>query len=174
MNISEKELFYFIFYPDKLSEEVTEFIKMNIDIYKDEIDLLKLTKATMNEKVPEDILKKIHQKIKDYEDTSFVVLKKVDNNTEIDNELLALAADSPKIENSNTVATYADKNSKYLVKIISNTTENRLHIFNKDNEEIKNFQITILPSGTTFDIESSNTHLVVKPMQEIASISFNL
>ena len=173
MNISDKELFNYIFYPDKLSEEQYLFIKTNLNEFKNEISLLELTKSAMDENISEDILNRIHKKIKDFEDTSFVILEKVDNKTKLDEELLILAADSPKEEKSTKIETYADKNSRYLVKIISSSSENKLHIFNKDNEEIKDFQITVLPSGETFKIESSNFLLVIKPQQEISSISFN-
>lgn len=173
MSISDKELFNFIFYPDKLSEEQYSFIKNNLDEFKNEISLLELTKSSMDDNISEDILNRIHKKIKDFEDKSFVILEKVNNKTKLDEELLILAADSPKEEKSTKIETYADKNSKYLVKVISTSTENKLHIFNKDNEEIRDFQITILPTKRNFQIESSNIPLVIKPKLEITSLSFN-
>ncbi len=58
MNISDKELFNFIFYPDKLSEGQYSFIKININ----EFSLLELTKSAINDNISEDILNRIHIK----------------------------------------------------------------------------------------------------------------
>jgi len=173
MSISDKELFNYIFYPDKLSEEQKSFIKNNLNEFKGEINLLELTKSAMDENISEEILNRIHKKIKNFENTSLVILEKINKKADLDKDLLILAADSPEEEETNKIETYADKNSKYLVKVISNSSENKLHIFNKDNEEIKDFQITVLPSGEIFNIESSNFPLVIKPSQEITSLSFN-
>ena len=173
MSITEKELFNFIFYPDKLSDKKYEFIKTNLDNYKEEIDLLKSTKAGMNESVPENILERIKKKIMEYENSRVVELKKIEDSSDIENEFLTLAADSPDDDSSIKIETYADKLSKILVKVVSSATENKLHIFNKGNEEIRDFGITILPSGTTFQIESSNIPLIIKPKQEIISLYFS-
>ncbi len=84
-----------------------------------------------------------------------------------------LAAESPVLEQKLRTDTYEDKNSEYLVKIITDQQQNKIFIFNKDNSEMRNVKINIEPSGKSFILESSFKPYILTPKQEINRISIH-
>lgn len=170
MSINEKELFLFVFYPDKLSRENFEYINNNKKVFNEELGLLNSLKIMENESVSDIILQKIYHKIKEKQNRNLIELNK-DLNSNDDLSRLVLAADSPTLDRVSQTETFRDKDSHYLIKVISNNDSNKLFIFNDENAELRDFTITIKPSGNTYKIDSSTEPLLIQPKEIIEKIS---
>ncbi len=169
--VTERDLFNYIYYPDTLSEEIFNFIKQNQVKFKKELDLLSATKKSQNENVPEEILEKIHLKINAIENRKIVKLFKEKSAVEKGEDYLVLAAESPTLERIIQTETFKDEDSHYLIKVISDKEFNKIFIFSQDNSELKDFTITLEPSGDSYNVETSSKPFIVRPRQNIERIS---
>ena len=171
MNITEKDLFNYVFFPDSLSKQKCKQIVENKHKFSFEISFLAEYKENLKEKVSDKIIEKILSKLEAFNNRVGIVLEKTNNPRLFHSEQLVLAAESPILEQKLRTDTFEDKNSEYLVKIITDKQQNRIFIFNKDNSEMKNVKINIEPSGKSFVLESSFKPFIISPKQEINRIS---
>ena len=171
MNITEKDLFNYVFFPDILSRQKYIQISENKSKFFNELTFLSEYKENLKEKVSDRIIEKILSKLEAYSNSFGIVLEKTNNPHLFPSGKLVLAAESPILEQKLRTDTFEDKNSEYLVKIITDQQQNRIFIFNKDNSEMRNVKINIEPSGKSFVLESSFKPYIISPKQEINRIS---
>lgn len=170
MKILEKDIFNFIFYPDILDNGKHLYLK-NGKEFKKEVDFLRDFKNHYQGKISDEIIKKIRVLIEGQKHFNIIKLNKIINyNTPKSNDLV-LAADSPKLNKKQSIETFEDKDSNYLIKIICDTTSNKIYLFNKDNLEMHNVKLYLEPSGQSYIMESSKKPLILSPKQEITNIS---
>jgi hypothetical protein len=173
MSIFEKDLFNYVFFPDILSKEKYNLIENSKSKFQNELTLLSEIKENLKEKVSDDIIERIMLKLHEYNERRLIVLEKTNNPHLFQSGHLVLAAESPVLEQKLRTDTYEDKNSEYLVKIITDQQQNKIFIFNKDNSEMRNVKINIEPSGKSFILESSFKPYILTPKQEINRISIH-
>ena len=137
MNITEKDLFNYVFFPDILSRQRYNQISENKSKFFNELTFLSEYKENLKEKVSDKIIEKILSKLEAYSNSFGIVLEKTNNPHLFPSGKLVLAAESPILEQKLRTDTFEDKNSEYLVKIITDQQQNRIFIFNKDNSEMK-------------------------------------
>lgn len=171
MSKIEKDLFYYIFSPNSLDRERYKRISDLKVNYINELNLLKEIKDKYNLPVSEGIIAKIWQRVEKINKKSSVLLEKTNNPHIFQSGQLVLAAESPVLEQKLRTDTFQDKNSEYLVKIITDKQQNKIFIFNKDNSEMRNVKIKIEPSGKSFILESSFKPYTIIPKQEINRIA---
>ena len=162
MNISEKDLFNYVFFPDSLSKQKCKQIVENKHKFSFEISFLAEYKENLKEKVSDKIIEKILSKLEAFNNRVGIVLEKTNNPRLFHSEQLVLAAESPILEQKLRTDTFED---------ITDKQQNRIFIFNKDNSEMKNVKINIEPSGKSFVLESSFKPFIISPKQEINRIS---
>lgn len=167
MNISEKDLYIFVFYQDKLSAEKAEYIKDNRSKFEAEINMLEEIRKNTQSNVEQSIIDRIHDKIENGNRQNKITLERliIDNG----DDHLILAADSPETD-SNKTETYIDKENLFLSKILSNDKMNRIYIFRNSNDEIYDFTVTLLPSKDQFTINSAELPLIIAPPQVIEKL----
>jgi hypothetical protein len=171
MNILEKDLFDYVFFPDILSKEKYNSIEESKSKFRNELNLLWEIKENLKGKISDGIIERIMLKLNEYNKRRLIVLEKANNPHLFQSGQLVLAAESPVLEQKLRTDTYEDKNSEYMVKIITDQQQNKIFIFNKDNSEMRNVKINIEPSGKSFILESSFKPYVLTPKQEINRIS---
>lgn len=174
MKIIEKDLFNYVFYPENLTLEKYNLILNNRENFVSELTLLKEIKKNLRQKVSPKITERILAKIHAETKKPTIVLERIDNPHLFESDHLVLAAECPKLERKFRTDTYQDIDSKYLVKVITDEIQNKVFIFNKDNTEMRNIEITIEPSCKTFLVESSFSPFVILPREEISNISILL
>lgn len=170
MEILERDIFDFIFYPDSLERSKYVFL-LNNDKFKAEIGLLTEIINNFQKEIPSAIIKKINNLISAKKNPKIIRLYKNNNYLTDGPKNLVLAADSPKLSKKQSIETFEDKDSKYLIKIITNSDSNKVFLFNKDNEELQNIKLNLEPSGQSFIMETSNKPIIISPKQDIANIS---
>ncbi|HAB54406.1 MAG TPA: hypothetical protein DCE80_19870, partial [Ignavibacteriales bacterium] len=62
MNISERDIFNFVFYPKNLSTEKVTYLK-NSKVFDEEIDFYRSLKKSLEEELTEDLKQKLAEKI---------------------------------------------------------------------------------------------------------------
>jgi len=175
LNITEKDLYTYVFNSSGLSSTKLKYISNNKKLFQKELQLLtELKEVIENQKVEDKVLSKIKSKIAEFNQQDNIELKLVNISHELDNKYLI-----PDIENwASTgeiqVKTFATENNSFIVKAISTKKETCILVFNKELKEYKEFKITILPSKEIFEISNSSSPIVLTPKREINSIIINL
>lgn len=170
MKILEKDLFNFIFHPEILDEKKHFYLKNGNNFIK-EIEFLRNIKRYYKEKISKEIINKIKESIAKKNNFKIIKLSKIINYNAPKSNDLVLAADSPKLNKKQSIETFEDEDSKYLIKIICSPTSNKIYLFNKDDEEMHNVKLYLEPSGESYIMESSRKPLILSPKQEITNIS---
>lgn len=171
MKILERDLFNYIFFPECLNSDKLTYILANADNYKSELELLIGIKNQQKEKLSSEIIKSILFRVANLNRKSAVILEKTKKHTINSSEQLILAADSPNLEHKLRTDTFQDKNLNYLVKIITNEKENRIFVFSKESNELKNIQFIIQPSGHSFLVKSTSKPFIINPKEVINEIA---
>ncbi len=151
MNISEQDIFNFVFNPENLSNEMVEYLKTS-KIYDEEIDFYRSLKKSLDEELSEEVKTKIAEKIPLYNPAKFYILYPVkDIHKKRKNDLPILAAASPKEKPSITTKTFVDEANHYLIRLLNFKNSSKIYVFSTTEEVIKNYKVIIRPSGKTFE-----------------------
>jgi hypothetical protein len=172
INLTEKDLFTFVFYSDNLSEEKRNLINNNIEKFRSELELLNGLKAALKEPVKKSILDRIHEKIDNFENQNLHVLEKI--KTISDSDYLILAADSPEKITSPITETFVDPNNKFICKIISDNRTKKIYLFSSLDNKDQEFDITIFPSKENFIVNKKDMPILLSPRQIINQIKLRL
>ncbi len=171
MDITEKDIFYFVFDSNKLKAETKSYIEENIHEFEDEIKLCENLQSTLQEPVSEDIIGKIKDKISRKLETKNIELYKLPVSVITRHEHLTLAADSSEVpQNDVSVDTFVDDESFYMVKVINTKEKKKLLFFEKGHSFMEDFSVRILPSNLTFEHLSNDEPLELEPSEKIEKI----
>lgn len=168
MNITEKDLYKFVFYKSELPVEKQDFIKENLDRFSSSIKILNEIKTQLELEVNPKIIDKIHNLIASQSQEEEIVLTPIrfDNCT----DYLVLAADSKSTESNINPQTFTDSGNRYMVKIVSEDTENRLYLFKSANMGKTNLSLTVYPSNEKYSLEGENSNSILLKKQKIEKI----
>ena len=156
MNISENELFNFVFYPENLSIEKAEYLKTPL-IFDEEIEFYRNLKRSLKEELSEEVKLKIAEKISVYNPAKFHMLYPfVDSPQKRKNDLTILAAASAKEKPLVATKTFIDEANHYLIRLLNFKESAKIYVFSTTNAVLKNYKIVIYPTGQTFE-QSDNS-----------------
>ncbi|MCW8850208.1 MAG: hypothetical protein OQJ81_09555, partial [Melioribacteraceae bacterium] len=142
MNISEKEIFNFIFFPEILDKEKFSFLS-NTDLFKNEINLLRSIKENYNQNLSQEIIEKIISKISELGSNRIIRLEKKKHPLQNNAHQLVLAADSQIKNSKQKIETFEDENSAYLVKVIMEEDLTKIYLFTRNNQEHTNLKVNL-------------------------------
>lgn len=154
-NITEKDLFNFIFYPEILDKNKSEFININKQNFKDELEFLQNLNIELQNPLSDSVVEKLNNKIAELNNVKSIILNREKKDFKSNNDEYCLAAASENFDKTNC-ATFKDKESNYLLKLFFGNPRNKLYIFAKDDIENKNFEITLLPSNNKFKFSTKD------------------
>lgn len=174
MEIGEKDIFYYVFYPENLETEKLDYIKKNKELFSKEISLYENSKNSIEKPVPNVILEKIYKKIEENQGKTEIELYKFEINQNAYQKYRTLAADSPEEEQKDvTVDTYIDPGNNYIIKVLNFENKNKIYVFEKDQEELENFTLKIFPSGKIYKGLTSSKPLIIEPKADVEKIVLN-
>ncbi|MBK7106358.1 MAG: hypothetical protein IPH62_13845 [Ignavibacteriae bacterium] len=153
-NITEKDLFKYIFYPENLSKNIYDFISDNKPNFKNELEFLQNLYDEMQTQIPDSIVEKLNKRIASLNNFKSIILEKDKNEYRSGHDEYCLAAASESTEQLKCT-TFRDKESNYLLKLFFGKTSNKLYIFAKDKIENKKVEITFLPSNSKFTFSTN-------------------
>ena len=167
LKVTEKDLFIYIFYPDKLSENTFKYINKNTEKFHSELELLSDMKANMNSPLPGEVSSKIMSEIESYEGKQEIFLYK---SKETQPSEFLLEASSGEDPNALT-ETFQDENKLILVKIVSQKKKSKIYFFSKNTDKELPVYLRFYPSFKTF-LVNLDAPLVIDRIINISKIGF--
>lgn len=155
IKVTEKELFTYIFYPDELSDDLFTYISKNISKFSREIEMLAQLKKILDEEVPENVMKKISDKIEQREKIIEVKLFRLEEDYKTFSAAYFLAAQSNEIKSNLKSNTYVDDEKRFLIKINSDVKKCRIFFFDNENEKKSRYFLRIYPIMKTIKLNST-------------------
>src|SRR3990167_6271723 len=141
MNINERDMFNFVFYPENLSTEKVEHLK-NSKIFDAEIDFYRSLKKSLEEELTDDVKQKLAEKIPLYVPMKIFVLYPVKETLKKrKNDIPILAADSTKEKPSVTAKTFIDEHNHYLIRLLNFKESSKIYVFSTTEETLKNYKV---------------------------------
>lgn len=170
MNITEKDIFTFVFSKDNLAKVKFDFIFENSKIFEEKIKFLKEMLNEISIKLNPQVWNKIKAKMSIVIEPNFIRLQKKNFIPTNSYKNLVLAADSQPNKEKLITDTYIDKDSNFIAKVFTHSESNKIYLFSKGNENSRKYEIKISPSGNNFTILDISNPLIIKPKQQIDEI----
>lgn len=147
INITEEDIFKFVFNPENLANEKLEYLNSIQDRFKKEIDYCKGLLAQSNVTEIDSITDQVIQKVKYFKIVELYpqIIKPRDENG------VKLAAASILIEKKPNSISFTDSESKYLIRVVKAESQHLLYLFSEDKSK-HDFRLTIHPSKTQYQI----------------------
>lgn len=168
--ITEEDIFNFVLYPEALTQEKADYIRQHQDLFEEEINYYGAFKVIPEDYNAENILEKVQAKA--LEDSNGILLLPTYKKEEVQFNGLRLAAASTTLEKKFDSFSYADKDSKFLVRVTYKDDKNLLYVF--PNDELiscTKCRVKFLPSGTEYEINDFTHPVEIKYEDKVNFIS---
>jgi hypothetical protein len=172
IEITEKDLYKFVFYPEQLSDEKRDYIISNYSVYEDLIDELNSYKDNLDLDVSDEILENINEKIDAAQSEDTIVLSRIERNANLNQ--LRIAADSPRPSEYTRTETFVDPDNQFLAKVIQHKERTKVFILPKDETGVFEIKLTLFPSNEVYHTNIKDMPLILDPIQNINSIHLSI
>lgn len=85
-----------------------------------------------------------------------------------------MAADSPQEQPDVKAETFVDDKSIYYANVVFCKSSTKVFVFEKDNKELRNCEIVLLPHGQEYLLPSSNEPLTIDKNINVESINLTI
>lgn len=160
MKITEKDIFNFVRFPDKLNDEKKRYIRANIVLFEDSIKLCAETAAGPS---------KSESPVKREIQLEKLASKSLKNSPEY-----YLAADSINMSKSTRTETFMNAANDIVAKAIFYNDKTKIFILSETGSPINNFKLTIKPSEKSYLVGSINEPLELPAGVEIESMRIEI
>ncbi len=173
MEVTEKDIFYYVFYPGFLDNIKLRYIEGNEEHYP-ALEVYNDIKNSPYEEISPGLKKKIADKIPDYKLTEIYELfpwtiEVTESNTS--NSVLAAAV---KTSSGTFSKTFIDKEKKIIIRLSGNIKSARLFVFPITGEKLEEFSLTFNPGSRKFYFKDSLETKIIEDVPEIHSISIEV
>lgn len=165
INITERDIFAFIFQPDNLSSDKKLYLETNFDQYQKQIEYCKELKeisAGQNDDIQAEA---ITDRILNPDSIIFLPVKVNISNGDTS---LRLAAAGMVLEKKSYSKSFKDESTKRMIKIVSNGKKTLLYYFSE--KPIQNTKFTLLPSGATYSMMDTARPIEILDENEIEKV----
>ncbi|MCX8010292.1 MAG: hypothetical protein N3A61_04015 [Ignavibacteria bacterium] len=173
MQITEQDIFNFVFFEDSVTEETRIFLKAS-NQYREEIDFYQSLKKSLEMNLTLDEKRQIAEKIPIYQISNLIELFPVVIKVENQNSRLHLAASSAAMLNRVIADTFKDEKLEYLIRAIQEGDKIKLFVFSTSEQKISNFQLKLYPSQKEFYLEDNSNPLELNSAEKIEKIELKL
>ncbi len=175
-DITEKDIFNFVFYPESITKEKEKFLEASSD-FIEEVEFYSSLKKSLSDELNIDVKKKIASKIDVYKLENIIYLYPVEElKKHKRSNGLILAAASKEDKPTISTKTFYDADKTYIIKVINYEKISRIFVFSTQYEMIKDFELIILPQNFKYHVADNTAPLeldfIVEP--ESISLEFNL
>ncbi len=163
INISEKDIFNFVFFNNLISKEKEEYLTGNSK-FKVQLDFYKKLKDIFLEEIPNNIKEKIASGIEAYKMIKTFVLYPVDyEHKKKHSNVLILAADSLAAESNEIQSkTFIDEGKNYLIRLIKENSKSKIYVFSTHEPVMKNFTVVIKPQSVKYILNDNSKPLEIE------------
>lgn len=158
INITEEDIFNFIFSPDKISVEKFNYLTVNQERFQHEISLCRELLNSDNTD-----FKSLTDKILAQINTPNLIELYQQKPRSIEENGIKLAAASVLTESPRNTFSFVDSESKYLIRIVKTDLQNLLYLFT-DNKKKDKYKVKLYPSEAEYNI--SNTSQPIEILEE--------
>ena len=168
MEITEKDIFNFVFYTNLLPTEKIKYIEGSTNFSKG-IKFYQSLKLLLSQNLTVEIKNLISEKIPAYKSMmhKLYLVKEVNSKRKSN---LTLAADSPKIKSKMTSATFIDDEKQYLIKLHNYENSAKIYVFSTSKEKIENYKIIIHPSNNILEQADNSNPIIIDAPVEVSSM----
>ncbi len=160
MIITERDIFNFVNYPEKLDREKADYIRSRRALFKEQIGYCEEEKREIDERV-QNGMKVFH-------------LMRVPYIEKKKEPVYYLAADSINLDKTIRTETYVSEGERYYIKAVFYSDKTKIFVFGGNETRIKNFKLMIKPSEKTYIMESNDAPLELPAEVHIDSIRLEL
>jgi len=174
--ITEKDIFNFVFYPEFLSKEKVSFLQTSSD-FNDEVEFYSSIRNSLSDELDFEVKQKIASTIDIYKLKNIIYLYPVEElKIQKRSNELVLAAASKEDKPTISTKTFYDADKTYIIKVINYDKSSRVFVFSTQYELIKDFELNILPQNLKYHISDNSAPLELDFNVEPESIclQFNL
>lgn len=176
MQITEQDIFNFVFFPDLISDDKSGLIK-NSEKYKTEVEFYRSLKELLATDVDPGIKSKLAERVEAYKPVNIFYLYPAKENFKKNHSgRLVFAAASPDDKPKISSRTYYDKSMTYIIKVLNYDGKSKIFVFSPQFELIEDFTLIISPQNLTYHVTNNTAPLELDFNVEPESISleFNL
>ena len=160
MEISEQDIFNYVYYPEKLTPEKHNFIESNKKRFEEQIKLCENTLSVLKEK---------------YANTKKIIILEKKPVTYIPKQpQFYLAADSITLDKSIRTETYINNENNILVKAVFYNDKTKIFVFNEGTQSITNIRLIVQTAEKPIQIGNINEPIELPAGLEIKSINVEL
>ena len=160
MKITEQDIFNYVFYPEELGHGIIEYIDLNKNLFKEQIEFCENIHVELN-------------KLK-AENNNIITLKKMPPIKIEQKSTYYLAADSMSLDKSIKTETFINADNNLIAKVISYSSKTKIFILNEKNNTIKNFKLIVKPSNISYNIPNISEPIELPAGIEIESIDIEI
>lgn len=163
LNITEKDIFNFVFFNNLISTEKEEYLNGNSN-FKVQLDFYKKLKDVFLEEIPNNIKDKIVSGIEAYKKIKTFILYPVDyGHKKKHSDVLILAADSIAAESNEIKSkTFIDEGRNYLIRLIKENSKSKIYVFSTHEPVMKNFTVVIKPQSVKYVLDNNSRPLEIE------------
>lgn len=174
MYITEKDIFYYVFKPETLSEQKrghiaeSEELSSLVELYTD-------IKNGLNENISPSLKSKIAAKIPAYKLTRvFELFPWTIEASEYNTSTAILAAATADTEQGIFSKTFIDKEKNIIIRLIGTVKKARLFVFPVSGEKLGEFTLTLNPGLQKYYFKDSQETKILEDLPDITSISIEV
>ncbi len=172
--MTEKDIFYYVFYPDSLSGEKLRQIAANEASYP-AIEIFNDVKRSLEEEINPSLKKKIAKKIPAYKITLvYELFPWTIEASEYKSSTAVLAAATADTEPGGFSKTFIDKEKNIIIRLIGTVKKARLYVFPVSGEKLGEFSLTLNPGLQKYYFKDSQETKILEDLPDINSISIEV
>ncbi len=174
MKINEKDIFYYVFYPQKLSDEKLQYISENAELYP-VAGVYNEIKVSLTGGISSSLKAKIAEKIPAYKlSTAYELFPWTIEASEYNTSTAVLAAATAETELGLLSKTFIDREKNIIIRLIGTVRKARLFVFPVSGEKLGEFTLTLNPGLQRYYFRDSQEIKILEDLPEISSISIEV
>jgi len=169
-DITERDIFNFVFFPETLSPEKFAFLEKKEDNFEP-VEYYRQLKKAISSELTDEVREKIAERIPAYKLIKVIELFPVKDETpKRTSDVPILAAASAAEEPAVTAKTFIDENKTFLVRLLVMGNKTKIFTFPISNTDVTDFSITLHPEEQSYTIHN-NEPIELEGRHEVESVS---
>ena len=169
-NISEQDIFEYVFYNEMLEESKRNFINNNKEKFSYQIEFYERIKNFKQTDISDQEVENLIKKINSVER----IVTLYPNKEYESKKRYTLAAASYTLENKITSSTLTDKDSKYMIRVIKYQSHFEVVVFAADLKPISKYKLTIYPDKIEYYGDNNTQGFKIKDLNVIEKIKLEI
>jgi hypothetical protein len=174
MEITEKDIFYYIFYPSELEEDKLRYIDESKDRFP-QMSVYREINDSLNREVSPAVKNKLAKKIPAYKlPVVYELFPWTIEAAELDKNNPVLAAATVEVPSENLSKTFIDKEKNIIIRLIGTNSRSRLYVFPVSGNKLGEFALTLNPGRQKYYFRDSLESRIIEDVPEVHSISIEV